>query len=299
MRPHSRLTAHQSKKFVERRQMRGLLVLSLVFISIVSWVFALSRLSMLDALTIRTIEVKGIDQSVAANLQAAALNAIQGDYLGIFSRSNALIYPHDAVADAVQASSPRIAAVKVSRNGVRGLSVTVSERDPAAVICANLPEFAADGLASGDPSPCYFADAEGYIYMAVAAASLDGHHRYYVPALGDSSSSTTDAVIGAHAASAGSFAALQGFYDRALESGIPVLSILIKDGGEYEMYAGTSGSDTAVIYFNDARPLAEELDNLIAFWKRMASEAQAGGKGMSFEYIDVRYGSNVFYRKIQ
>ena len=36
--------------------------------------------------------------------------------------------------------------------------------------------------------------------------------------------------------------------------------------------------------------------NLISFWNYMITNTRATKKTISFDYIDVRYGTNVFYR---
>jgi hypothetical protein len=284
--------------------MRLAITLILIIASAFSWVFALSRLSMLNMFKIESIEVVGIDPSVAINLKNTALNVIGGDYLGMFSRSNTFLYPHDRMVAAVLDVSPRVKNVKIVRDGIHNLNIVVNEKKPVAVICTSLPDFSSNNssnnLFSDDYSSCYFSDVTGYIFMNAETTPSDRYPHYFIPELADSSSSTTSSsVIGTYATSTELFVTLQEFYSKAIEADIPVLAILVKGDGEYEMYAGTSDVDTIVIYFNDSRPLMEELDNLITFWKRMLVETKTDGKSMNFEYIDVRYGSNVFYRKIQ
>jgi hypothetical protein len=66
--------------------------------------------------------------------------------------------------------------------------------------------------------------------------------------------------------------------------------ILIKDDGEYEMYA-----NDAFIYFNNKRSIVEQLKNLIEFWNHNKNENSAGST--SYESINIKYGSNNFYRQ--
>jgi len=75
--------------------------------------------------------------------------------------------------------------------------------------------------------------------------------------------------------------------------GISPDGLLIKEGGEYELYASTT-----VIYFNDTGSISGELNNLAAFWTNMTSTARTSGKpSPSFDYIDLRYGNNVVYKQ--
>jgi len=97
--------------------------------------------------------------------------------------------------------------------------------------------------------------------------------------------------IGSYATSTAEFAALHSFYDGARTLGISPDGLLIKEGGEYELYASTT-----VIYFNDAGSVSGELNNLAAFWTNMTATARTKGKQVSFDYIDLRYGNNVVYK---
>lgn len=271
-------------------------------ICIASWLFAFSILSDLPFLAIDSVEIRGADSDIVPMLQAAALQALAGSYGGMFSRADRLIYPRAAVAAAVAAVSPRVASVSMGTDGANMLTVTVMERQPSAVICPDLPDL--DSLASTDSSDeCFLADSDGLIFEPASSTTV-AMDRYYVPGLADDASLTAD-FIGEYATSSAEFAALQGFYEGARQAGIAVQAVLMKDGGEYELYAqnpGAAGStstedaDIAVVYFNDNRPLSDELSDLTAFWTHMRSLPPDSGHPLDFESIDVRYGSNVFYR---
>ena len=104
-------------------------------------------------------------------------------------------------------------------------------------------------------------------------------------------SASTD-FTGALATSTSEFTGLENFYDGALATGISVDGILIKDAGEYELYASST-----VIYFNDKEDLSNEITNLSAFWRHMTTPNNTK-KPVIFDYIDLRYGPNVFYKII-
>jgi hypothetical protein len=114
---------------------------------------------------------------------------------------------------------------------------------------------------------------------------------YYAPDLSGIPSSNSP--VGSYATSTTEFAALRSFYDGARTIGISPDGLLIKEGGEYELYASTT-----VIYFNDTGSISGELNNLAAFWTNMTSTARTSGKpSPSFDYIDLRYGNNVVYKQ--
>ncbi len=300
--PPSRFKSRQSKRFVERKNTRLILIASLMVICLVTFGFSLIRIVNLNLFEIQYVTVSGADGDISPSLQAAALDAVSGDYWGIFSKASTFFYPAKAVKDSVTKASPRIASVSVKRQGLQALVISVEEKAPAALVCANLPDFTGNSLSFGDSDSCYFADDTGYIYGAAPSFSGNVYNRYYVPDLTDGTSSL---IVGQMATSTTEFHALQTLFADLKNTSIAAEAVLIKAAGEYELYvrnpsqsnlASSSDSDMAVIYFDDSRSFSEQLSNLVSFWKNMTETAAAKHLSLSFDYIDVRYGTNVFYR---
>jgi hypothetical protein len=301
MRPHSRLTSRQSKKFVTRRSRQALFVAVLVAVSVSTWLYSLITFTNLQAFAIAHVSVEGADPEIIPNLEAAALTAVQGSYLGLFSKSNSAVYPRDKVIASIEKTVPRVSSVKVDREGIDGLHIVIKEKKPAALICTTLPDFNGNNISLDAPGNCFFADEKGYIFEPAPSFSGQVYNRYYIPSLPDD-------VVGIFATSTDEFLNLQNLYRDLKTSGIGADAILMKDAGEYELYtrnpntkANTKESDdegeTVVIYFNNSRPFHDELLNLIAFWNKSQEDAKTSHVTPVYEYIDVRYGSNVFYRK--
>ncbi|MFA6554130.1 MAG: hypothetical protein WCS89_01335 [Candidatus Paceibacterota bacterium] len=287
MRPHSRLTSYQSKKFIERKNARVTIEIALSIFCIALWLYCFSGLSYLNVFTIKDIRVNSANINISVPLQALAKDSLQGSYMGLFSKSNIFIYPHNKVVSSIEKVLPSVKSLTISRDGFQGLKIDVIEKNPSAIVCAGLPDFSDETFYLNETDDCYLADWSGYIFDKVSSSSLV-YNRYFIPALSEIATSS-DSVIGLYATSSLKFSLLQDFYNGARNAGIKVLAILVKDNGEYEMYA----NDT-VVYFNGFRPLKDQLSNLISFWNRMVVT-----KNINMEYIDIRYGSNVFYREIK
>lgn len=286
MRPHSRLTSYQSRKFIERKNTRVTVEVILSLFCITLWLYCFSGLSYLNVFTIKNIKVSSTNPNISVPLQNLAASSLQGAYLGLFSKSNIFIYPHDKVTASVEKALPSIKSLTVSRDGLQGLKIDVIEKNPSAIVCAGLPDFSDETLSLNGIDNCYFADWSGYIFDKVSSSTNALYNHYYFPDLSLNATSS-DSIIGLYATSTDKFSDLQDFYNEASKAGIKPLAVLAKDNGEYEMYM----NDT-IIYFNDFRPLKDQLSNLVSFWNRKKGQTK-------FEYIDVRYGSNVFYREIK
>jgi hypothetical protein len=280
----------QSRSFVRKQRLKrwagiaGSVIIVSFFIYLVSW-FARAGF-----MTISSIAVFGADDEVTQAIHDTAAAQLEGNYLGVFPRKNSFLYPKSAIIAAVEASFPRVLNVSIDRDGWQGLRVAVNEKVPAAIVCLTLPNFDNNTLVTSSDDPCYLADTSGYLFEKSPGFSGHPYNLYYAP---DAAGSSTDGV-GSYATSTSEFTDLQSFYDAAEHAGIAVDGLLLKDAGEYELYASST-----TFYFNDAAGLPKERDNLIAFWDHSVAQARSERTTSTFDYIDLRYGSNVFYKTIK
>lgn len=290
MRSYSRLRYHQSKKFVANRKTKIYLVWFLSVLNVFLIIFCLSKITYLDFVTIKDISVYGTRESLVKEIKDKVSNIIDESYFGIFSKSNSLIYPKSTLLASIQDLVPQIKSLTISRDGLQGIKINIVEKTPKAEICPDLPDFSLDDSSFAQVSNCYFADWSGQIFDHASTSTDSLLNLYFIPSLGDISTSSADSIITKYATSTDEFILLQNFYDGTKKAGLDPKFILIKDDGEYEMYA----NDT-VIYFNNKRSLVEQLDNLIEFWNH--NKQSTSSKKMDYEYINIKYGSNIFYRQ--
>ena len=294
----------QSASYVEQRRKRIIWGLAFLIAVIIIGVSVLSWFTKLQTFQITSVRIDGADPDIATDLRNATESAISGSYFYLFPKANILIYPSGAVARAVKEASGRVDTVETSLNDLHQISVTITEKTPSALACPDFPNLdttSANGSAGSSNDQCYFVDKNGLIYSAAPDITGNIYHRYYIPeasGVNTSSASTSDSgtLIGGYATSSDEFTHLQTFYTEAQAAGLEVESILVKEKGEYEMYILNPDKSIAIIYINDSRPLSDELSNLLSFWTYMVTDATSTKTKPSFDYIDVRYGTNVFYR---
>jgi hypothetical protein len=295
--------SRQSRKFAHNRRKKVIGVCALCAISVISWIFAVSGISYLAVFDIQDIKIFGADNDINDSLYSAAIKAIDGNYLGLFSKSNAYIYPKRAITQAIKNASFRVNDVSVNRAGTHSLNIEVREKNPAAVICLDLPDWNGPNLIIDNLDSCYRVDNAGFAF-AEATSSDAALNRYYMPNIADANSS--GAVVGSSIASAIVFNNLQSFYNAVSSNGIDVKAILVKAGGEYELYAAnpsimdgqSRGNNTSavVVYFNKINDFNNELSALISFWNNMIHKTEGQTAIPQFDSIDLRSGSNIFYR---
>ena len=282
----------QSSSFTERRRLKRILVGLGIIIVLVLAIWGISALSRLSFLNINSIQILGVDQKDIPTLQSAIDSTLNGNYATLFSRRNTIIYPRDEIGSLVKSMYPQAEKVDIYRDGLRQIVVSISHKTPSAIVCPRLPDLEAY---VDNTEPCYFVDKTGYIFEQVPLVPGQVYNKYYAPDI-------EDPVIDKYATSTPEFIQLQNMYEGAKAASIPVEGILISEKGEYEMYVEKNReiqSDIIVINFNNSRSMADELSNLIPFWQHLVSTSEkknATTTLQSISTIDIRYGSNIFYR---
>jgi hypothetical protein len=229
------------------------------------------------------------DEMLATPMRLATMNALDGSYLGLFSRANTFLYSKSAITRAIASTSPRIDSVAVTRTGLHGLSVTVSEKAPEAVICADLPDVSDTDIPMG--ANCYLVDADAYLYKAVDDPDAANYMRYYLPELPETN------ILGIQATSTANFKRLESLVASVEKSNIHVHAMLVQGDGSYELYADNPDGDSlVVIQMNERANLTTERDNLVAFWNRMVSDAHVAGKSVAWSEIKTQFPPNVYSR---
>lgn len=118
-------------------------------------VAGLSYLSHLDALSISAVEVRGNERLPASDAEGIAWRELSGNYQGLFSKRNALLYPKGAIRSALE-SVPLVRSAAVERDG-RTLILEVSERKEEALWCES----------EGEAAFCFSIDGSGFVFASV------------------------------------------------------------------------------------------------------------------------------------
>ncbi len=296
-----RSSSNQSKNFTTKRRTRIIIrsVVSIITVFIVVTVIFI--FSSWSVLTLTNVQVSGVDQKKVVAIHDIVIQSLLGKYIGLFSRANYFIYPRDHIKQLIKDAYFEIDEVDITRADWHTVTVSVHEKTPLALVCATLPDFNGNELSLNDPGTCYFVDGSGVIFKKAPSFSGTVYNRYYIPDLSsgdntDTSSST--ALIGTYATSTDEFHIIQQLYATIKQNNIIADAMLMKGGGEYELYIRNpnTSSSTAVVYFDTISSTTEQLSNFISFWNHTLVTARAKNESVEFDYIDVRYSPNVYHR---
>lgn len=262
---------------VKRKKRMKLLVAGVIVLA-AGIVGGLSWLSYRPAAVISEVRVEGSEGISAESIKARVRGMLAGRNLYLFARANAFLYPKEEIAAALAADFPRAENIALSLDGLRTLVVSIREREGETLWCAD-----------AQTSACYFLDENGFIFDHAPKFSGNAYFSHY----GGLNASTSP--IGANLLPQENFRELSGFIEKARGLELAPLSIHIGN----EQYAELILDEGWRLKFHLDQNFTELAGNLAALahseeWgKALRGEAL---DGRMLEYMDLRFGSKVYYK---
>lgn len=239
---------------------------------IVSSLFYLSYyVFSLDSLKIKEVKVFGTKIIKEEDVLALVQEELSGKYIWLYPKSNVIIYPKDKIESILKDEYKRIENVEVSRNN-KEVSVFIKEREPKSIWCTN----------SGDFENCYLIDKNGYIFDF--SDRNENLFKYYGDVF-------EDVPIGQYF--------LKEDFDRLENFREDLLKI---EGFEEQSHFTFTEDGDLEIYFKDGKKIIFSIDqdfNQLSSRLNLIVKNKKLGKIDDFEnleYVDLRFGSKVFYR---
>jgi cell division septal protein FtsQ len=259
---------HKKKEREKRARLIALIFFLTVFIVTPIYLFRMNRFQ------VTNIELNGNNVTKYEDVAAIVAQELDGNYLYIFPKSNALIYPNNKIRDNILNNIPRIRDVKVSLVNPKSLNITIIEREPAGLYCRD---------ANINSEGCYFMDDNGYIFSQAPSFSGDVYFVYATdPAIED--------PLGKDYTSPEEFKKLPNLIDSLKEINIPLRSI-VSTPNEYYLELVSKGK----IIISKKDNLKEVASNLESF----LNDQEITKKPDFFNnvaYIDMRFGNKIFYK---
>ena len=256
------------KKLRRRRKIK-LILLCILLLSLLAGIIFLSRY---EKLLIKEIVVADSGVVGKSEIISVLEEKVSGNYLGIFPRRNAFIYPRFSVEEYLLAALPRFKSASVRHAGFETLTVSVVERETYAVYCVD----------DNDDS-CYFIDEEGFIFDLSPSFTRGVYFVYY-------HATTTEPVIGTYFVSPEEFTLFSQVLSSLTPLGIEPVSLNVK---ARELEIMTSGG-TKIIWPRESDP-AFVYSNLEAFLNSEVIKAEDNFLERII-YLDLMTTNKIFYR---
>ncbi len=121
-----------------------------VFLGVSFYIFFLSSFLQIDA-----ISVEGNESISAEDIKKSASEALQGNYLKYFSKSNYFLEKNDEVAKKLKNDFNRIGRIEIQKKFPKTMLITIDERQAELVWCS--------------AGVCYLVDENGFVYSGANA----------------------------------------------------------------------------------------------------------------------------------
>jgi hypothetical protein len=259
---------HKKKEKERWIKIIALILFLFVFIATPIYLFRMNQF------LISNIELKGNNVTKYEDVARIASENLDGNYLFIFPKSNALIYPKNKIRNDLLKNIPRINEVKVSLSNPKSLKIEINEREPAGLYCDSQKINSAE---------CYFIDEDGFIFSRAPSFSGDVYFIY-------SSDPIIEDPLGKNYSTKDEFQKLPPLIHSLKEIHVPLRSLTTTVN---EYYLELLGGGKIIIGKKDN--LTDVASNLESFLNDQAV-TKAPGFLDNVSYIDMRFGNKVFYK---
>ncbi len=258
-------------KMKERERWYKIIALFLFLILFIATPIYLFRM---DQFQVGNIELKGNNVTQYEDIARIVTDNLDGNYLFIFPKSNALIYPKDKIKNDILNSIPRIENIDLALVNPKTLKIEISEREPSGIYCLDL-KSRSEG--------CYFMDKDGFIFSKAPSFSGDVYYLY-------SSDPPLEDPLGKYYLTTTEFQQLLPFVTTLKDINIPTRSLLSTSN---EYYLELIGNGKIIINKDD--DLKKVAENIESFLKDQEI-TRSSNFIESVSYIDMRFGNKVFYK---
>ena len=282
-----RLIQARRKMFKMRFIIAGVLILA-TLIGIVSF-------TRMDALTIKEVRVEASETFPKQEALALIEGVLDESYLWLFPKRNALLYPEQFIVKELTEQFPRSESVTIHREGFEGLSVSFKERKPHVLWCAHQEEEkeqVGEGKATDTPKfipeRCYFADEKGFIFAPAPGFSGSAYLIFYTSPGVDTEGGRVE-PISTQIIDEATFASLNAFIASIGKLGLAARTVFIQN----DYYEVQLAGGARIIIPRD-KPFGDVLEIVQSVLAESAFDT-AGIEGI--EYIDLRFGKKVYYKR--
>jgi len=265
----------QTSRLIKKRRKKIIVRIILYFLLVVTFIVGLSLLSRAQFLNIKEIKVMGGETIKKEEIIKIVEYKISGKMVGLFSKSNILLYPRYEIETEILNRFKRISSVEVSIEKFSIMNVKVKERQAFALYCESITE--------SKDEKCFYLDKTGSLFDEAPNFSGNSFVKYY--------NATSTEARSDYFLETEDFEHLNKFLtDLSKTFNVQVLKV-INNPESFEIYLDI---DTKLI-LNPDNDFDKTFGNLILF----VDELKAQDDIDSFEslkQIDLKFGNKIYYK---
>lgn len=248
-----------------------------VIIGIFAWLLRLPEV------TIHTVNIGGNNITKEEDIRIIADRHLAETYFFLVPKNSEFFLPKKAIKEELEETFTRIEVVTVSLQGGDTLNVEVIERAPNSLWCGTLYLNTEENLGN-----CYFIDNSSYVYAKAPDFTGNIFFKYFGQLLNEEWSSSTT-PLGETVMEQTEFDGITVFLETFKEIGYIPVSFTKNPNGDFSI---RMESGVEILYSEGVR-LSVILDNLQSV---VESDSFSEISQEQLEYIDLRFGSKVYYK---
>ncbi|MDO8728391.1 MAG: hypothetical protein Q7K26_00700 [bacterium] len=261
-----------SREFYQKKTRKRRIQLIFLLIGFLSILSAFIYFSRQEQFLITEVEVQGENIVDKEEMAQTARHLLSGYFFWVIPRANTFLYPRRSIKNSLINEFPRLKSVDLNLSERQKLIITIEERVPFALYCADTLN-----------SKCFFLDEEGFIFASAPSFS-SGVYFVYI------TKDTIENPIGKRLVTIEEFNVLSKFIKNLLALNIQSLELEVDDD-EYSLYLLNNGK----IIWRKNSDLTLIYSNLEAFLSDKTIQAQSDFFDRIL-YLDLRIENKVFYK---
>jgi len=272
-----------------KRKKRKILRNKIIFFAIIFIIFLtglvfLSKWKNLNINTIRVLENKVVETRDIVNVIYSEIN---GNYLGLFPKTNFILVPNKAIKNELHAKFKRLKDIKIDTTDTNTLEVTVSEYNGKYTWCGN--DISLDELP--EENKCYFLDDNGYIFDEAIYFSGNVYFKFF-----GKIKDGLENPIGSYYIP-NTFQKIESLIEDLKQTGVKLSSLNMKDDGDIEIYLKPIDTlNTPKLILKSTSDFNQVVENLQSVLTTEPFQSDFKNKYSSLLYIDLRFGNKVYYK---
>ncbi len=229
---------------------------------------ALVGIFSIEKFKIKNIEVNGNSYITKEQITGSVESIMSAKILGVVPQDRIFSFPEKKAESVLESRFGRLSFVEVKKQIPDTISVSVKEREPAAILCVV------------DSKDCSFVDDTGFIFEKAPFFSSGVFVKFF-------DERREKPGIGQFLISRNMLQRLFVFLDKA-EGYFDINDVYLDDEGVYKLQTNSG----PFLLLSEADDWSVVFSNLETFL-----EGYKDGDLPNFEYIDLRFGNKVFYKE--
>lgn len=270
----------ETSRRIKRR--RIFVKIFLFFMAVIMFFSGISSLFYISKFRVKKVLIEGNLKTNSEQISAIINSVLDKKYLKILPYDNIFITPKETIKKEVLESLTRVNLVSIDRDFPDSLLIKIGERKPVALFCGNHLEESGGKDEFDAPDKCIFLDKNALAFENAPIFSNNLYVRFFYDNL-----NKNEITLGGKIIDKNKFDNLIKFIGLLDQNDIKIIKVILQEEDIYQLFT----NEGWYIILNKDNTSLGYLNNLI-----VSLDNQIKDNRSNLEYIDIRFGSKIFYK---